>query len=439
MQPVFTLFSIIMLLGAAHGLFLTLTLINTKQAKGAGRAFLATLTLAFAIDLGHEFLYQTHYLLSAPLLRYIDPVINLLYGPSFYLYVRALTDGISFKLTSIYWLHMLPVVLAAFVCMLLPELSSEQFVRLYYENAVANAGDESLVQSVISRIAMASVLSIGVYLFLSIRRLTIHARLVRQQFSSIEKVTLNWLRSLLIALSVLYFILIFDGFYIDDAGFHEDLNSLLYLMIVAVIYTMGYVGMRQPAIFSNRESVAAHELLESMSLSTSTSTSTSTTTSTSTPAPTANDVENDDEVGDEAKYKTSALDAEMSVALSEDLQLYMKTEKPYLESQLTLPQLAAQLNISSNYLSQVINEQFQKNFFDFINQYRVAEAKSLLSKKSKASSIVDIAFESGFNSKSAFYSAFKKHVGMTPSEFRKSTAEECANHSSLVDQQDNKS
>ncbi len=81
MQPNLSLFSIIMLLGAAHGLFLALTLINTREAKGTGRAFLAILTLALAIDLGHEFLYQSRYLLNVQMLGYVDPIINLLYGP----------------------------------------------------------------------------------------------------------------------------------------------------------------------------------------------------------------------------------------------------------------------------------------------------------------------------------------------------------------------
>jgi AraC-like DNA-binding protein len=101
----------------------------------------------------------------------------------------------------------------------------------------------------------------------------------------------------------------------------------------------------------------------------------------------------------------------------------MNKERPYLESQLTLPQLAQQLGISPNYLSQVINEQLQKNFFDFINEYRVAEAKSKLTADSTTKgSIADVAYDSGFNSKSAFYTAFKKHVGMTPSEFRASAS-----------------
>ncbi len=406
MQPVYSLFSIILLVGAAHGLFLTLTLINIRDGRGSGRLFLALLTFVFAIDLGHEFLYQSHYLLNVPILGYIDPVLNLLYGPSFYLYVRALTKGAVFNFSRKQWLHILPFIFAVLICLGLPELNAEQFEHFLYNDGEVTSNNESLIKLIVSRIAMASVISIGCYLYFSIRIIIIHTRLVRQQFSSIEKVTLNWLRNLLIALSVLYSFLLFDGFFSDLIDDHNNLNNLLYLMIVAVIYTMGYMGMRQPAIFTNRESVSDLQLVEPLTESTET-------------------LIKIPNISDEIKYKTSALDFDMSSVLKEELQKHMKIERPFLNSQLTLHELAKQLSISPNYLSQVINEQLQMNFFDFINEYRVVEAKSILSQESlKKTSIISTAYDSGFNSKSAFYAAFKKHVGTTPTEYKKTTVVE---------------
>lgn len=388
MQPGLTLFSIIMLVGAAHGLFLALTLINTRDARDAGRPFLAILTIAFAIDLGHEFLFQSGYLLSVLQLAFVDPIINLLYGPSFYLYVRVLTEGSSFKPDRKLWLHALPAVISVVACIFLPRLNAEQFAQLFYEDMPASSSNEIRVLSVIGYIALGSAFSIGFYLFLSIKRLVQHAKLIREQFSYQEKITLRWLRNLLIALSVLYGILIFDGLFAGVISTHEDINHLMYLMVVAVIYVMGYMGMKQPAVFLASQPEAGNSETS--------------------------------ESEDTPKYKTSALDTEMSAALCEELQQYMETEKPYLENQLTLPQLAQQVGISPNYLSQVINEQLKVNFFDFINEYRVSEAKSMLATDSeKKANIIDIAHESGFNSKTAFYKAFKKHVGMTPSDFSK--------------------
>ncbi len=398
MHTELTLFSIIILVGAAHGLFLALTLINSRGAQHAGRIFLAMLTLAFATDLAHEFLFQSEYLVSLPLLRYVDPIINLFYGPFFYLYVRALTQRESFKLNFTQCLHFLPVIVAIVICSTLPTLNDEQFHRLFYQGDPVIVADEITVMATMGRIALSSALSIGIYLFLSIRRLVIHARKIRQEFSSIEKVTLNWLRYLLVALSTLYAILIFDGFFSQDLGLNDNINHLLYLLVVVVIYAMGYMGMRQPAIFSPSEYVTRVSSEET--------------------AVEKSTVDSDTVSSGSEKYKSSALDAESSAALCSELKQHMQEQKPYLEAQLTLPQLATQIQISSNYLSQVINEQVQLNFFDFVNGYRVNEAKTLLLERRNLS-VLDIAYQSGFNSKSAFYTAFKKHVGMTPSEFKK--------------------
>ena len=98
----------------------------------------------------------------------------------------------------------------------------------------------------------------------------------------------------------------------------------------------------------------------------------------------------------------------------------MRTEKPYLDGDITLQKLAKALGISPHHLSQTINEHLKQNFFDFINTYRIEEAKRmLLDPAKKHYSILAVSEEVGFNSKSAFNTAFKKQVKMTPSEFRK--------------------
>jgi AraC-like DNA-binding protein len=99
---------------------------------------------------------------------------------------------------------------------------------------------------------------------------------------------------------------------------------------------------------------------------------------------------------------------------------YMKEKMPYREESLTLNQVAEDLNIHANNLSQVINKKEGCNFRDFINSFRVEEVKKrLLKPESKDKNILSIAYESGFNSKSAFNLIFKKHTHMTPSEYVK--------------------
>jgi len=84
--------------------------------------------------------------------------------------------------------------------------------------------------------------------------------------------------------------------------------------------------------------------------------------------------------------------------------------------------MAQSLNLSTNHLSQIINEKLEMNFFDFINEYRVNEVKDRLSDpKYKHYTLLAIAFDSGFNSKSSFNSIFKQYTGLTPSEFQKSS------------------
>ena len=99
----------------------------------------------------------------------------------------------------------------------------------------------------------------------------------------------------------------------------------------------------------------------------------------------------------------------------------MDTEKPYLNGKLSLKQVATDLEISTNYLSQVINENMDMNFFDFVNGYRVEMVKEMIKDPStKNFTLLAIAYDCGFNSKSSFNSIFKKHTGVTPSQFQQS-------------------
>jgi len=121
------------------------------------------------------------------------------------------------------------------------------------------------------------------------------------------------------------------------------------------------------------------------------------------------------------KYESSNLLEDKKEIFLEKLVNYVEKEQPYLSPELTLTDLAEQIQIPSHYLSQVINEKLNCNFLDFINGYRIEAAKKmLLNDKSRQFTILSIAYDAGFNSKSTFYSAFKKQTGTTPSGFRKS-------------------
>jgi AraC-like DNA-binding protein len=122
------------------------------------------------------------------------------------------------------------------------------------------------------------------------------------------------------------------------------------------------------------------------------------------------------------KYEKSGLvkeEAELDIGR---IDRFMKRDKPFLDAAISLPRLAELLGMPRNRLSQLLNEFMEQNFYDFLNEYRVEEAKRLLSGASEADGILDIAFDAGFNSKATFNSAFKRSTGMTPTEYRSSTA-----------------
>ena len=98
----------------------------------------------------------------------------------------------------------------------------------------------------------------------------------------------------------------------------------------------------------------------------------------------------------------------------------MEIEKVYRDENISLQSLSEKLSIAPHQLSRIINEKLNKNFPDFINTFRVKEAKKILADPRQTDrKILTIAFDVGFNTKVAFNTAFKKHTKMTPSEFRK--------------------
>ncbi|HAA17161.1 MAG TPA: hypothetical protein DCE41_37790 [Cytophagales bacterium] len=103
------------------------------------------------------------------------------------------------------------------------------------------------------------------------------------------------------------------------------------------------------------------------------------------------------------------------------LDMHMETEKPYLDPDLTLQKLASQVNLAEKEVSQALNQHGGKHFFDYVNDYRIALAKELLRDK-KDLTVLEVLYEVGFNSKSSFYTAFKKVTGSTPTAYRKSVS-----------------
>ena len=126
------------------------------------------------------------------------------------------------------------------------------------------------------------------------------------------------------------------------------------------------------------------------------------------------------------KYAKSGLTDNQLLTHKQRLDHIMRSGEEYLRADLTLPKLATTVGCSVNNLSQVINSGFGTSFFDYLNRYRIDHARKLLeSSNNQDHAILTIALTVGFNSNSAFYSAFKKHVGMTPAQYRQNHLNMC--------------
>lgn len=124
-----------------------------------------------------------------------------------------------------------------------------------------------------------------------------------------------------------------------------------------------------------------------------------------------------------AEPKRSLLTDVELAKLKEKLLRVMTDERPYLEPTITLSELTRSVGVNSTVLSYVINKGFEKNFNDFINEYRINEVRSKL-RKTDDETLLGIAYDSGFNSKATFNRAFKKFTGLTPKEYQDKIAAE---------------
>jgi AraC-like DNA-binding protein len=119
------------------------------------------------------------------------------------------------------------------------------------------------------------------------------------------------------------------------------------------------------------------------------------------------------------KYVKSGLTKSRMKAYMAALDHVMRQQEAYLDPELTLPLLAERVGCSVNHLSQVINAGYGMSFYDYVNKHRVNRAKRILNHLDDHAAVLKVAYSVGFNSNSAFYTAFKKRVGMTPAQFRR--------------------
>jgi AraC-like DNA-binding protein len=245
------------------------------------------------------------------------------------------------------------------------------------------------------RIFNAAVIVQGlIYLRLSIQLINRYNVHVKDVVSSIESVQLTWLRNITLAgMAAISIFLIEDLFLMNGINISNFILSSL--CFAFYVYGMGYGGLLNSEIFVNPIVEKTMHVVEA--------------------------IETTLEKNSVAKYEHSGLSDEAAEQYLQSLLQLMNEKKLYLNSSLTLTELSEDLSISPHNLSEVINTKIRKNFYDFINGYRIDQVKKDLADPSKQHlKILSIAFDAGFNSKATFNTLFKEQVGKTPSEYRKS-------------------
>jgi AraC-like DNA-binding protein len=371
--PSLSLPAVICLLGAAQGVLLALALVRVRRGSVVANRLLAALTLTVAVFIVGAVLRTTNYVFAYPHLSRIHDPFPFLAGPLLYLYLKALVaERPVFRART--FLHFAPFLLC--VAYLSPYflLGGQQKLAVL----VAEYHHEGMGRWYYVRSALV-IAHFVVYLSLAVRTLLRHSRETTSRGSKIEAGVLSQVRFLLASCLVILLVGVLR-YALDQTA---RTNLLVPLVGSFMVYGLGYMRLRQadsPAWAGEQPP----------------------------PAP---------------KYVKSTLTPERSERHLKKLLHVMETEKPYTDGELTLQKLAERLSIPAPHLSQTINERLNQSFSDFVNAYRVEEMKRRLRDPALSHySILGIAEEVGFNSKSSFNAVFKKHTSMTPSEFRKASA-----------------
>ena len=303
-----------------------------------------------------------------PYLFFISGLTDFLFGPLIYFYVKSYLNS-SFRFKKVHLLHATPFLL--------------YFLYVYYYvfSKEMSVLQNLLLNNKVFPVVLENVTVLAVYIHV-ITYIVISLILFYKQntkivnyFSEPVHQKMNWMKIVLYGLLLISV----SGFFsfVQFLIFDNYLTSLMMIrevMFFAFANIIVYKALCQPYLFNDFSDFITDK-----------------------------------------KY-TLSVDKD----LIEKVQSYMRTQKPYLEPDLTLDDLALGLGISAKKMSFIINQEFNMNFFNFINNYRIEEFKNnFVAAGDSKTTILETMYKVGFNSKSVFNSFFKKQTGMTPSEFKR--------------------
>lgn len=311
------------------------------------------------------------------LLLFLSFPLHAALAPLFWIYIRGITSD---KLNL--WcqkdaLHFVLSTLALAIPILAIMIGPKEFLALFEQPRISTSASQWWLIALIKTLETLIILQVTIYIGLTLLRLRHYQKALVQLFASTEHLELRWLRSLAIFL-LLYLCVSAASSLADKPILFEPWESALDLILLWFLVVW---GLRQkPGL--------AHEVAATYKKS-----------------------------GGIEKYQKSALSAEQLKSIALRVGTAMQDDKLYQTSDLSLRVLADHIKELPNYVSQALNQEIGESFFDYVNQWRVKDAEQKLA--SSSLTVLAIAEEVGFNSRSSFYNAFKKSTGQTPSAYRK--------------------
>lgn len=359
----------VLYIGISQSLFAGLLIATKKPLKTANRIMAAWLFM-----FGIEMIFA---LLNSNVIEmYSFPFITFTYGPLLFLYVSFMTNPArEFKWLNL--IHFLPFIAFFTVSVIFRSDPLVRDLRSFFKP------DKLISLRIVYAISFfLSITSYSALAFIEIRR---HQRNLMNLVSyKSEKLTLNWLKILSISFYAACFVLfVLGGLNMIGSFIPFDPYFVIFGFMAVFSIAYSFYGIKQPVIFG--------EVVKSPN----------------------------DEAKSQARYIKSGLKEQQAERYLQKLIAHMESKKPYRNSDLTIHDLSKQTGIPRHYITEVLNEKYKRNFFTFINEYRVREAITRMSATEfKNYTILAIAFDSGFNSKSTFNTFFKNFTGKTPSDYR---------------------
>ena len=377
-----TVLKIILLAGALQGVILGLLLFSRQANQAANRVF-AVLLWLLSIHLALVGFDNRSFMMRFPHFSHLTWVLPALYGPLALVFLRRMTQ-LAPRPSWREGLYFIPFLIV--LGLQLPYLlQSAAAKRAYLDDYASSVQDD---------FGLSNQLVNFIHLFFfgwCILVYRAHEKRIRDFYSDLSKVRLDWLGQFLY---IAFAIVVLSIFVFYARKFDWPFLSAFYpwhfLGVVAVIYWTAYRALAQPMLFTGEEASAASAgLSDAIFL-----------------------------FPEESAEQKKAPDDPQRKALAEKLVQIMELERLYLNSELTVQDLVNRLQANRQYISEALNLHLGKTFYDFVNDYRVEAFQRLAKDPAHGHyTILGLALEAGFNSKATFNAIFKKKVGMTPSEY----------------------